>query len=134
MTKTTKNTKKTGDLGEHIAQKYLVEHGFSIIAVNFWQKWGEIDIIARKDNIGHFIEVKTVSYETKDILENTLISASWRPEEQVTDRKLHQIYKALETWISSTDYQGDWQIGVIGVRMVPRETYATVNFIENVVK
>lgn len=129
-----KNTKKTGDLGEQIAQKYLLEHGFTIIEANYWRKWGEIDIVAKRDTVVHFIEVKTVSYETKEKLEYAITSKSWRSEEQVTDRKLHQIGKAIQTWIPENKYEGDFIIDVVAVRIVPQETYAVVNFIEDVHK
>jgi len=133
MTEIKKNTKKTGDLGEKVAQQYLVEHDFSIVEVNYWRKWGEIDIIAKDTNdVIHFIEVKTVSHETKDELENAVAHETWRPEEQVTERKLHQIHKAIQTWLSENDYMGEFKIDVVAVRIVPRETYATINFIENV--
>ena len=133
MTEIKKNTKKTGDLGEKVTQQYLVEHDFSIVEVNYWRKWGEIDIIAKDTNdVIHFIEVKTVSHETKDELENAVAHETWRPEEQVTERKLHQIHKAIQTWLSENDYMGEFKIDVVAVRIVPRETYATINFIENV--
>jgi len=133
MVETKNNTKKIGDLGEKVAQQYLIEHGFLVLEVNYWRKWGEIDIIAEdKEGLVHFVEVKTVSYETKGELEDAITSGAWRPEEQVTDRKLHQIHKALETWLSANNYNGDWGIDVIGVRMVPSVRYCTVNMITNV--
>jgi len=63
MTESKKNTKKIGDLGEEISVKYLKNKGFSILETNYLRKWGEIDIVAEKDEVVHFIEVKTVSYE-----------------------------------------------------------------------
>lgn len=134
MTSKSKNTREIGDLGEKIAQKYLTEHGFTIIETNYWKKWGEIDIIAQIGEFVHFIEVKTVSYETVEDLEHAITSGSWRPEEQVTDRKLHQIHKAVETWLSENSYKGEFVIDVVAVRMIPIEKYATINFIENVIK
>ena len=133
MTEIKKNTKKIGDFGEKLAQQYLIEHNFTIIETNYWRKWGEIDVIAADtDGITHFVEVKTVSYETKGKLEYAITSDSWRPEEQVTDRKLHQIHKAVKTWISENEYMGDFMIDVLAIQMVPSETYASVNYIENV--
>ena len=132
MTDVEKNTKKIGDLGEKIAQKYLRDNGFAIVDTNFWRKWGEIDIIAKKNNAIHFIEVKTVSYETKGKLEYSLQSGSWRPEEQVTRRKLNQMRKAIETWLSDTQYKGEIVVDVLALRIVPHDIYATFNFIENV--
>lgn len=128
-----KNTRKTGDLGESIAVKHLQTKGFTILTQNYLKKWGEIDIVAEKEGIVHFIEVKTVSYETKVDLTRAVTHGTWRPEEQVHRRKLHQIDKALQTWICENNYKGEWVIDVIAVRIVPRETYATVNMIENVV-
>ncbi|MFT7507105.1 MAG: putative endonuclease [Acidimicrobiales bacterium] len=135
MAKMAKTTKEIGDLGEKIALQYIIDQGYSLIEANYWRKWGEIDIIAKDSNeCVHFIEVKTVSYETKGKLKAAITSGAWRPEEQVTDRKLHQINKAIETWLSEQNYKGEFVIDVIAVRMVPDEMYATVNFIENVIK
>lgn len=43
---------------EEIAKKYLLDNNYEIIEENFICKFGEIDIIAKKDNKLHFIEVK----------------------------------------------------------------------------
>lgn len=48
-----------GRLGENIAEKYLQDHGYKIIERN-WRspRWGEIDLIATKDDTLVFVEVK----------------------------------------------------------------------------
>lgn len=43
---------------EEIAKKYLIKNNYIIIEQNFISKFGEIDIIASKDDILCFIEVK----------------------------------------------------------------------------
>ncbi|NLK65144.1 MAG: YraN family protein [Tissierellia bacterium] len=43
---------------ERIAEEYLLHKGYRILEVNFSSKFGEIDIIAQKDDKLHFIEVK----------------------------------------------------------------------------
>ncbi len=128
-----KNTKETGDIGERVARQYLLKNGFTILETNYWRKWGELDIITKKGNKVHFVEVKTVSHETRGELEYAVSCGTWRPEEQVHKFKLHQIKKAIQTWISEHKYRGDFQIDVIAVRIVPHETFATVNRIENVI-
>jgi putative endonuclease len=133
METTPNKSKVVGVLGEKVATKYLIEHGYSILEKNYWRKWGELDIVASKDGKMHFVEVKTFSYDTKSDLEYSLTQESWRPEEQVHTFKMRQIAKALHTWIAENQYEGEWQIDVVGVRIVPHETFATVNFIENVV-
>ena len=132
MTKNKKNTKEIGSLGEKVAVEYLLRNGFSILITNYWKKWGEIDIIAKKINRVHFVEVKSVAYETKGKLEYAVSHETWRPEEQVHQFKIHQIEKALETWISENNYEGEWQIDVLAIRLVPHETFATVKYIENI--
>jgi|GEM_PF-63350 len=57
-----------GNLGESISVRFLMKHGFSIICRNYRKKWGEIDIIAQRAGNLHFVEVKTVSSETKESL------------------------------------------------------------------
>lgn len=50
---------KIGSLAEELAGKWLIKNGFKIIAKNVWlAKYGEIDIIAKKGRITHFVEVK----------------------------------------------------------------------------
>ena len=133
MTDKKLKNKETGDLGERVACKYLKTKGLTILERNFLKKWGEVDIVARETGKVHFIEVKTVSYETKDALDKAVSHGTWRPEEQVHEFKLHQIHKALETWISENSYKGDWQIDVVAIRLVTREKYASVNYIENII-
>lgn len=51
--------KNVGDIGEEFAAKLLENSGFRIIARNYATRQGEIDIIATKDGVIHFVEVKT---------------------------------------------------------------------------
>ena len=55
-----------GFSAEDKACKFLENHGFTILCRNFRSRFGEIDIIAKKDEILHFIEVKATNgeYET----------------------------------------------------------------------
>ncbi len=55
------NMKKIGEVAENIAQKFLIKKGYKIIETNYWLKrFGEIDIIAIKDNVYYFYEVKAL--------------------------------------------------------------------------
>ena len=54
------NTKITGNYGEDKACKYLQENSYKIIERNWRTRFGEIDIIAQKDETVVFIEVKTL--------------------------------------------------------------------------
>lgn len=57
--------KTTGLKGENIASNFLLEKGFSILDKNFRLKFGEIDLVAKKGNTIHIIEVKTKSSSYK---------------------------------------------------------------------
>lgn len=124
--------KATGQLGEDLACYWLETQGYTVVDRNYTKPWGEIDIVARETGGIHFVEVKTVTHETKEQLEYAVTHETWKPEEQVTDQKLRQIEKALETWISEHSYTGNWWIDVLALRMVPGERFATANFIHNV--
>ena len=52
------NTKIPGKQGETIAFCYLQENNYKILSTNFTCKIGEIDIIAQKQDVIIFIEVK----------------------------------------------------------------------------
>lgn len=53
------NTKNKGRYGENIACAILESFNYKIIERNYFTRRGEIDVIALKNNIIHFIEVKT---------------------------------------------------------------------------
>jgi hypothetical protein len=56
--------RKVGDIGESVACNYLLKENYKIIGRNYLKKFGEIDIIAEKGGIYHFVEVKTVTHVT----------------------------------------------------------------------
>jgi len=128
------NNQKIGQTGEAVAVRYLENKNFSILDRNYRKKWGEIDVVARgTDKKVHFVEVKAVSYETKLNLTAAINSRAWRPEENVHPYKLKKLNRAIDSWLSENQYDGEWCIDVIAVRLVPREKYATVKYIPNVI-
>jgi putative endonuclease len=127
------NNKQIGAWGEQISARYYERSGFVILGTNYLRKWGEIDIIAKKDNTVHFVEVKTVSYETKTDLTQSVARGTWRPEENVTAHKLQKLSRVIGSWLVDNNWSGRWQIDVVAVRVVPRETFATIKIMDNVV-
>jgi putative endonuclease len=128
---------ETGALGEQIAVNYLINKGFAVLDVNYLKKWGELDIVARetvdKVHIMHFVEVKTVSYETKAALTSSVARETWSPEDNVHFKKIQRMNRTIESWLLENDCDLDWQIDIAAVRIVPREKYASVKYIPNII-
>jgi putative endonuclease len=124
---------QVGAFGEQIIVNYLKKDGFAVLETNYLKKWGEIDVVARETDKMHFIEVKTVSYETKQQLSTAVSHGTWRPEENVSQHKLIKLNRVIESWLLENNCDLDWQIDVAAVRIVPCEKYATVKFIMNVI-
>ncbi|MES2749191.1 MAG: YraN family protein [Patescibacteria group bacterium] len=125
--------KVIGNQGELLTASYLKSKGFKVIEMNYRKPWGEIDVIATKGDQIHFVEVKTVSYGTKHDLEQAVLRGTYRPEENVHHFKLKKLARVIETWIQEHTWQGEWVIDVASVRIVPRETFSTINIIPNVI-
>ncbi len=74
-----------GKLGEKLAKEYLERNGFTILHQNWkYQHW-EVDIICSKDDVLHFVEVKT----------RRSLKFGY-PENDVTRKKLNYIIKAAD--------------------------------------
>jgi putative endonuclease len=124
---------QVGAFGEQITVNYLKKQGFVVLETNYLKKWGEIDVVARETNKIHFVEVKTVSYETKQLLEAAVSQGTLRPEENVSNHKLIKLSRVIDSWLLENRCDMDWQIDVAAVRMVPSERYATIKYIPNVI-
>ncbi|MBN2736368.1 MAG: YraN family protein [Spirochaetales bacterium] len=61
------NKRNWGKLKEQQAAAFLKGCGFEIISLNYWSKSGEIDIIATKEDIIIFVEVKSSQYDVNSL-------------------------------------------------------------------
>jgi putative endonuclease len=87
---------QTGKKGEQLAELYLSSIGFNILHRNWRYSRYEIDLIATKENILHFIEVKTRTNSNFGM-----------PEENVDVKKLEHVMTAAEEFL----YQfPEWKI------------------------
>lgn len=79
---------KVGYLGEKIAAEFLKRKGYEVLEKNLWfKRYGEIDIIAKKNNIYYFIEVKTLKT-------NKNYDPSWHYTNKKT-KKFHNLINYL---------------------------------------
>jgi putative endonuclease len=53
------HNQRIGKFGETLAKNYLIRHGYEIIGLNVKLSYQELDIVARKQDLTVFIEVKT---------------------------------------------------------------------------
>lgn len=114
--------RKIGNKGEDIVVCNLEKKGYSIIARNYLKKWGEIDIIATKDGILHFIEVKTVTKK-----------GEWNPEENIHSDKLRKMARTIETFLAENGDRlpDEWHCDVACVYMEKDSTQ--IEYIEDIV-
>src|SRR3989344_5286560 len=95
--------RKLGDIGENVACEFLKRRGFEIIERNYLRKWGEIDIVAKKNNTIRFIEVKSVSHVTE----------GYRPEDNMHPWKLKRLSRTMQTYLLEKELDCDWQLDLV---------------------
>jgi putative endonuclease len=118
-----------GKLGEDISERFLVKKGYTIIERNYRKKWGEIDIVAEKKGVVHFVEVKTVSCEN-------IVNAKggYRPEENVHPWKMKRLARAIQTYIIERRMgEREWIFDVLTVSINFSQKRAWATFLENII-
>mgnify|MGYP001593594365 CR=1 FL=1 len=121
--------RKLGDIGENVACEFLKRRGFKIMERNYLKKWGEIDIIAKKSDLIHFVEVKSVSGSVSDVT----LRDNYRPEDNMHPWKLKRLSRAMQTYLLEKKLDCDWQLDLITVRIDEKNRKARVELIENVI-
>ncbi len=111
---------KTGVWGEIFAARYLRDNGYEIISSNYLCRFGEIDIVAEKDGIIHFVEVKT---RNKD--------SSVRPMEAVDENKQKRLELAAKNFLSSAKIDCQTRFDVCEVYVDDNDLLVNLNYIRN---
>ncbi|MEE4193901.1 MAG: YraN family protein [Anaerolineae bacterium] len=111
-----------GRWGEDLAASYLQKHGFTILAHNKHIGHAEVDLLAQKENMLVFVEVKTRSS-----------SDFGQPEEAVDERKLTHLIEAAERFSIEECSDLPWRIDVIAITGSPKaNTEPEILWYENV--
>lgn len=114
----TKSKKNLGNWGENRAAVHLLEHGYTILDRNARTPYGEIDIVAQKDDVTIFVEVKTRRSKTYGY-----------PEESITSlKRVHMINASQAYLVENPELGGNWQIDVISIRQVKPESSEIIHF------
>lgn len=97
-----------GRSGEALAISYLKKKGYKILEKNYRTRFGEIDVIASKEDVLVFIEVKT---------RNTDVFGA--PEESVTVEKQERIKKASLCYLKKFKTIPSVRFDVISIELKP---------------
>jgi putative endonuclease len=121
-----------GKIGENIAKTFLMKQGFSILEQNYRILQGEIDIIAKKDNILRFVEVKSVKVRDCSKIENLTI----RPEDNLTFAKWSKILTTIQIYLNHKNVPREtrYQIDLVCVYIDTEKRQGRVEFIQNIYK
>lgn len=102
-----------GNLAEDRACRFLDENGFMIVERNFYSRFGEIDIIATKDEVLHFVEVKSgLDYESA--IQN------------ITPKKMSRLIRTGDIYMKKNSVHVNFMYDAIVV--TPKD----VEFVENI--
>ncbi|NNM05961.1 MAG: YraN family protein [Gemmatimonadetes bacterium] len=92
------DTNSLGRLGEELAARHLESRGWSILGRNFRHGRGEVDIIATRERVVAFVEVKC----RRDLRHG-------HPLEAITDAKRREIARVARGWLRERELgPGKW--------------------------
>lgn len=123
--------RRLGNVGENVAVMFLEKQGFKILERNYLRKWGELDIVAYKNGILRFVEVKSVSGEIgENVPQETL---EYRPEENMNVHKLKRLHRTIQTYLLEKGIEDDWQLDLVTVRIDKQNHKARAILLENII-
>ena len=84
-----------GKSSEDLACEFLLKNGCEILARNLISKFGEIDVVAKKDDILRFVEIKATQ-------------GDYEAEYRLTPAKFNKILKTIDFYLlqngANTDF------------------------------
>lgn len=95
---------EVGKEGEKLAETYLIGKGYTMLHRNWRYGKYEIDLIATKDDLLRFIEVK---FRTA--------SAFGHPEDAVTKKKIKSVMQAVDQYLLLNPQYNDFRLDVIAI-------------------
>lgn len=119
------NKKEVGFLGENLAGRYLENKGYEILERNYKKPWGEVDIIAEKDSVVIFVEVKTNKNDSR---------SDFAPELRVDRKKLSHISKVASFYLEKAGWLGgkEWRVDIVSVMIDEAKKSAKIRHFKNV--
>ena len=106
-------SRQKGNQAEDKAVKFLYDKGFVIVERNFYSRFGEIDIIASREEVLHFVEVKSgEDYELA--------------VQDITPTKISRLIKTAHVYMKKNSFDGDFQLDALVV------TPTNIELVENI--
>ena len=98
---------KFGARAEDLACTFLKRSGYNVLDRNWRRPWGELDIVAERDRVIHFIEVKASRQQI----------GGFEPFLRADGRKMHKVQRTSQTWLTAHRYSSEteWQMDIISV-------------------
>jgi len=95
-------SREVGNRAEEIACEWLKEQGCHILERNVYSRFGEIDIIAEREGVLHFIEVKS--------------GTTFEPIYNITPVKLAKLLRTIEHYLQKRRWDSPYQLDALIVR------------------
>ncbi len=115
--------KQLGHWGEEAAVRQLAAAGHEIVERNYRCSEGEMDLIARQEDVWVFVEVKTRRGD-----------AYGRPEDAVTPAKAARLLRVAESYLQERGLADvAWRVDVIAVELDSGGKLLRIEQIENAV-
>lgn len=109
---------QTGRRGEQAVAEHLHREGFELLSLNWRSGCYELDIVARRYDVLHFVEVKT-----------RRAGSLTPPEAAATRQKFRALQRAATRYLESTPWPGDVQFDLACVE-IGAQGIARVELIE----
>jgi putative endonuclease len=106
---------ETGNIGEQLARQYLEEKGFAIVETNWRRGKYEVDIIAYKEGLIVFAEVKTRSRQDYG-----------EPEEFVTIEKQKAYVRLADKYVVEHNREEEVRFDIIAVEIEGLDYHITL--------
>ncbi|CAG0928101.1 hypothetical protein TFLX_00744 [Thermoflexales bacterium] len=119
------HTRQTlGQRGEQYAAHYLTAHGYALRERNWRCAVGELDLVAEKDGVLIFVEVRTRHGDRLGT-----------PEESITPAKRAKLIAAAQTYLDEHGQADrDWRIDVVAIEVGSLGEVKRCALIENAIE
>lgn len=127
-----KSRKEVGALGEKVAAEYLRRRSFAITDRNVTRKTGEIDLIAEKDEVLHFVEVKTILID--EFPDDRKNRDEYDPSLNLHETKIRKVARTGEWYVAEKNWEGEWQVDGCLVWLRRRDGMARVSYLPQIIQ